>query len=550
MSEPNFSLVSCFLAPAIDSLCQERPSRILTIACRALASLVNLVSLPILGSIDAIRGLSLGLSNRKNLTAAGRSFVTVLGTPWCIATPDAGTFHSLQPHINTDNDYIDGSKIYTSKEVQIRTPENIDQVIDAIQKAKEQRMTVSVRGAGFSQGGHTVSGKSSILLDMCRINNVTIVKGNGRSYAKVGSGAIWGEIQKAANAEHLALITQQASNVFSVGGSISTNIHGWDVTGGSLGNQIRSVTIVNANGAIERIEPHHKLFKAVIGGYGALGVIVEAELYLTSNDYLRKDTNKMSLSSYLETFDQQVLGNSNILMHCGRLDTRKGQLFENVMSVSYHKAEDRPGNDTVPNEPEGGGYVERRILHFARRAPTLALLFKQEQEKAHCKKHPVHTRGHWMSPNIRQIANNSQYHADWLQEYFIPKSKMYEFLQEFRRIATHYNIDLLNATLRYVPKNDNNSLLGYAKEDCLAIVFFFNQSIVPHKLAETDKWTKALIEKANELKGSYYLTYHRGATLEQFREAYPHWKEFAELKRQEDPQDVFSNQFLETYFKK
>lgn len=44
----------------------------------------------------------------------------------------------------------------------------------------------------------------------------------------VGSGAIWDDIIQDLDKKDLSVLVKQASNPFSVGGSIAMNCHGWD----------------------------------------------------------------------------------------------------------------------------------------------------------------------------------------------------------------------------------------------------------------------------------------------------------------------------------
>jgi decaprenylphospho-beta-D-ribofuranose 2-oxidase len=48
--------------------------------------------------------------------------------------------------------------------------------------------------------------------------------------------------------------------------------------------------------------------------------------------------------------------------------------------------------------------------------------------------------------------------------------------------------------------------------------------------------------------GSYYLPVDKTASREQFRRAYPRWREFAELKRRYDPDTLFTSEFHQRVF--
>jgi hypothetical protein len=50
-----------------------------------------------------------------------------------------------------------------------------------------------------------------------------------------------------------------------------------------------------------------------------------------------------------------------------------------------------------------------------------------------------------------------------------------------------------------------------------------------------------MIERAIELRGSYFLTYHRWASREQVEACHPRIVEFLRLKRRHDPGEVFQS---------
>ncbi len=68
-------------------------------------------------------------------------------------------------------------------------------------------------------------------VDLSKLNTIEVDSNN--KTVTLGAGAIWSDVQNILNTHALALKVMQASNVFSVGGSIGTNIHGWDHISGS-----------------------------------------------------------------------------------------------------------------------------------------------------------------------------------------------------------------------------------------------------------------------------------------------------------------------------
>lgn len=64
---------------------------------------------------------------------------------------------------------------------------------------------------------------------------------------------------------------------FTVGGSVSVNAHGRYVGHGPVGRSVRALQLVLADGSLVEAGPdtQPELFRAAIGGYGAVGIITE-----------------------------------------------------------------------------------------------------------------------------------------------------------------------------------------------------------------------------------------------------------------------------------
>ncbi|PYJ19769.1 MAG: FAD-binding oxidoreductase, partial [Verrucomicrobia bacterium] len=60
---------------------------------------------------------------------------------------------------------------------------------------------------------------------------------------------------------------------------------------------------------------------------------------------------------------------------------------------------------------------------------------------------------------------------------------------------------------------------------------------------------RGLIDLAIARGGSYYLTYHKFAKLEQVMACYPQFKQFLTLKRKHDPTERFQSDWYRYYRK-
>lgn len=111
-----------------------------------------------------------------------------------------------------------------------------------------------------------------------------------------------------------------------------------------------------------------------------------------------------------------------------------------------------------------------------------------------------------------------------------------------RMLTEHYYVqsELRARHLRTLPAAERYARL-------FAFVLFFNQALTPAAEADMMALTRALIDEAERIGGSYYLPYRRHATPAQLLRAYPQFPEFVRLKQKYDPQEVFQNQFYQQY---
>lgn len=550
-----FSLASRYAAVAVDRLQSPVSSKCETFLRREiLARVIATIVFPIFAALDAlgyaIQSIGcLAAAPFKGMAPAKRallhvymSSIAALTASIGLISPDLVTYHYLkQPHPDRQP-LKDFGKIYAAREASPRYPSTVAEVSALISEARGKGLKVTVAGARYAQGGHILPSAQGIVIDTQKLNKISIDPINKR--ATVQAGATWDDVQLAANRHGLAVKCMQASNIFSVGGSLSSNVHGWDHQGGTLSEGVSSLTLVTADGKVKVAAPGDPLFRHAIGGHGLFGVIVEATLDLADNEILEKRAVEIPAKDYARYYEDKVGPNPNVVLHCGRLSIHPTQLFDKVIAVNYSKT--KHTTDKAPLFPEHSRRLGRIGLHVLRRLFWTKYIREIIEKTAvgSCKRV---TRNQAMRPHIRFIYNPSVSSADFLQEYFIPKNHLAPFLKELKGTMLDNRVNVINATIRHV-KKDVRTALPYAPEDCFSIVIYFNQSLARQELEKTRKWTQLLVDKASARGGRYYLPYHRFPSPEQFQKVYPEHKAFQACKLACDPAGMFSSQFYTHYF--
>ena len=337
----------------------------------------------------------------------------------------------------------------------------------------------------------------------------------------------------------------QASNLFSIGGSLSVNCHGWDHKSGSISETVRSLKVINSEGDLFLLHPGDELFHLALGGLGGFGIIVEAELSLTNNCMLECKGEKIDPQNYARYFKTQVMQNPNMVLHYYRLSLEPQKLFQEGIAVNYVES-GPPEKANLLNESEKGRVIDRIELQTLRRLKGLAKIGWQE-EKRKALQTIFATRNECMQPPIRAILSESQLDTEWLQEFFIQPEYLSSFLEKLAAILNRHKVPVFNASVRYVAANHSASF-NYAPDgERFAIVLFFNQPLNPSAIADTKEWIREAIDLLHEWKGSYYLAYQAIPSLDQFHKSYPNWQNIQQLKQKWDPDERFSSGFFSDY---
>ena len=477
-----------------------------------------------------------------------KNLYALLASPFGLISPKLTAFYFTEEK-RLQKGVTAGGHYHQAANAEVKKVESIEDVQELVQSAVKNGKKVMPRGAGFSQGKQYLpEGEQSIVLDLDELNTIEI--NASEKTVKVGAGARWSDIQLEANKHKLALKVMQASNVFSVGGSIGTNIHGWDHQTGMLSTTIRSMEIVDANGERKTITPADPLFHHVAGGLGLYGIVVSVTMELTDNELLKETSVKVAPKDYVKYFTEQVLTDPNHRMHLYRLSLDPSHLLGEGVAVSYVKELNTKSQKTsnLAMEAPQGTRFDRVMINLARRFDWVRRFYwNGERDRLLSNTSEAMTTNEIMQPAINAMLNPSVSEAEWLQEYFLPGEALDSFLQDLGHILMANGVPLLNASVRYVKQQDD-SPFSYARGgDRFAVVLCFNQSLSAEAVIQARKWLRASQHLAVKKGGTYYLPYQQVSSPDDFAKAYPQAREAANYKDQVDPQHVFTSGFYQRY---
>ena len=443
------------------------------------------------------------------------------------------------PDIFPSVSVTDFSKVYHATIHSLYYPKTITELSSFVKKAEKP---IAIAGGKYSMGGQ-IWFKDGIMIDMSYLNAITSFDPEAKTIT-VQAGARWSDIQTFLLKHNLTIMVMQSYNNFSLGGSISVNVHGRDPHGQII-HTIKSIHVMLADGTIVTADRHQnrELFRAVIGGYGSCGICIDATFYLEDNHKIQLKKTTIPLGSFTDFYKKNVASNKDISLFNANLYAPH---FNEVVNFVWSKTDKALTIEQLmqKNSPAKPIALKKMMTHAAEYmvseyslAQKLRLFF---ENNSYLQSNTVVWRSYEMSYTVDSLAPSTEKTAKILQEYFIPIEKFNTFTSYLKEIFTHNQVKVLNVSIRHAPQ-ETESFLSYAPKESFAFVCYISieNSTKGHK--KTALWTQKLIDAALSLNGSYYLPYHLFARPDQYLKAYPHYGQFLSVKKTYDPQGKFKN---------
>jgi decaprenylphospho-beta-D-ribofuranose 2-oxidase len=445
----------------------------------------------------------------------------------------------------------DRGRLLPVKMKSIKSSDSEDKIKSIVDMANRNDDKISIAGMQHSQGGQTLY-PGGILLDMKQFNEILELD-EKNMLITVQSGVTWADIQSYINPYGLALKVSQSQNIFTVGGSMSVNVHGRDIRNHTLIETVDSFRLLNAQGQVLHVsrDENPELFNLVNGGYGLFGVILDVTLQLTQDELYQVTTESISYDEYSSYFTKNVLQNDDIKMHLARISVAPDSYLTEMYVTDYSTADDQSqlGKYTTLKR-ESIIAIPKFFLGLSRTNEWGENMFWGTQKKYSERIDGTYiSRNNVMRSDSLFMDYNSANKTEVLQEYFVPIDQYTSYIDDLRNtLKDEKDFNLLNITVRYVGKNDE-AVMSYAKDDMFALVMLINQGTSEESIETTGRVIRNMIDVTLKHDGTYYLPYYHYPTKEQLKEAYPRTKEFFEMKEKYDPDERFMNLFYEEYHK-
>ncbi len=449
------------------------------------------------------------------------------------------------------------SQLNRTRVRELLSPRTRDELAQIVRSASQKTLPISVSGCRHSMGGQQFA-TDSICIDTRLLDRViSFDQENGLIEAEAGiqwpkligayldaradSTKQWGIAQK-----------QTGADTFTLGGSLSSNVHGRGLTMKPLISNVDSFTLINAEGKLmccSRSE-NSELFRLAIGGYGLFGLINSVTLRLVPRQKLRRVVEIITASELPKRFDARIAEKFPYGDFQFSVDEKSPDFLQRGV-FSCYEVVDETEPVVAKRQLRDGDWLELLRLAYTDREKA----FKRYSE------YYLSTNGQTYWSDTNQLGPYLPDYAQQLRaqiggdessliitEIYVPRGDLPEFLAQAAELLRSNRTIVIYGTVRLI-EQDNESFLAWAKKSYACIIFNLLTIHTPAGIDASAHAFRGLIDLAIARGGSYYLTYHKFAKPEQVTACYPQFKKFLELKTEYDPAECFQSEWYRYYRK-
>jgi len=450
----------------------------------------------------------------------------------------------------------DVSLLNKTKVNKVVRPRTVEDIRGALAYARANGLKVSMAGARHSMGGQALV-ENGVLLDMTSFKQMSLgdpAKGEGKTL-RVQAGAMWSDVQRYLDDRGLSVDVMQTPSFFTVGGTLSANAHGSNPSSGPFSSTVQSLRLMLPSGEVKQCSrtENPELFRAAIGGYGLMGVVVDVDIKVRDNEMYKFEHKSMDVHKFTSFYKNEIEGNDQVGYLHAMFDVSPGKGFLKNMAI-YEYTKDDGHQGALPKISDDWMRPVREVIGYAGyRVATGDRLGKELYWEALDKVIPAvspktTSRNLLMNEAFDGFRNDvSKGQTQIFQEYFVPRENIEQFTDKAREILKRYDANLALAALRGV-KQDDTPMMGYANQrDVFGFVMAMQHDISPKNNEKLAAMTRELVDAANQLGGRNYLTYQLAYTPEQLRKNYPEVDGFFAVKQKYDPGQMFVNKWFQKY---
>src|SRR5438094_1008613 len=225
---------------------------------------------------------------------------------------------ALAPHVFAEREkeiWVNDvhSQLNRTRVRELLKPRTREELAEIVRSASRKGLPISVSGCRHSMGGQQFA-TDSICIDTRSLDRV-ISFDQEHGLIEVEAGIQWPKLirtyldAQASKAKQWGIAQKQTgADTFTLGGSLSSNVHGRGLAMKPLISDVESFTLVNADGKSIRCsrDENNELFRLAIGGYGFFGLISSITLRLVPRQKLRRVVEVIHADDLPKRFEERI----------------------------------------------------------------------------------------------------------------------------------------------------------------------------------------------------------------------------------------------------
>ena len=449
------------------------------------------------------------------------------------------------------------SQLNRTRVRELLTPRTREELAEIVRSASRKGLPISVSGCRHSMGGQQFA-TDSICIDTRSLDRVVSFD-QERGLIEVEAGIQWPKLIRAYldaqgdSVKQWGIAQKQTgADTFTLGGSLSSNVHGRGLAMKPLISNIESFTLIDADGKSIRCSrnENNELFRAAIGGYGLFGLIDSVTLRLVPRQKLRRAVKIIHAGDLPKRFEERIANKFLYGDFQFLVDEKSQDFLQHGVFSCYEPIEERKA------------IVAKKELHDDDWLELLRLAYT-DREKAFKRygDYYLSTNGQTYWSDTNQLSAYLPNYAQKIREriggdessliiteIYVPRPDLPNFLSQAAELLRSNRTIVIYGTVRLIEKDDE-SFVAWAKKPYACIIFNLLTLHTPAGIEASARSFRGLIDLAIARGGSYYLTYHKFAKPEQVMACYPQFKQFLGLKRKYDPAERFQSDWYRYYRK-
>ncbi|MEM6800432.1 MAG: D-arabinono-1,4-lactone oxidase [Bacteroidota bacterium] len=408
----------------------------------------------------------------------------------------------------------------------IEKPDSEAEIQQIVRKAAEKEQKIRVIGTGHS------------FTRLCQTEDILISLDNYQGLIEVDRESARVRVKAGTKLSYLGdLLYEQGLamenlgdiDVQSIAGTISTGTHGTGTAFGTISTQVKALKFVNGKGELISCseEENQDLFKAAQVSLGALGIITEVSLQCIPAYKLELWNRMEAMAEVLANVHQKNSENRNFEFYCF---PHSEKVWTKSSNIANSQA-DKDGLFNTLTEYVLENYAFKVLCEFARIFPS------QNKTVAKISVGSI--------PNLKKVKHSHKVYATKRlvrfneMEYNIPAEAHEEVLKEVMKIASsgkypvHFPIEN-----RFVKGDDIYLSPASGRDSAYIACHMYNKK-------DCKPYFAALEDVFKAYEGRPHWGKMNSFNRDDIEVAYPQFDRFLKHRKEQDPEGIFLNAYLE-----